>query len=331
MEKIDLFSGATDIYNLKCCHPKRLSDTGANVMGCRLAPLEQSETHNHFENEIFVFISGHGHIKENNLSIPIKAGDAVLFNRFENHTIINDSSSEELVFQSLYWSGQEDADACDQPVTNSAIVFSTPPTPNGDLHLGHLSGPYLAADVLTRSLRTQGRNAIHITGRDDNQTYVSTCGRKEGRSPAHTANHYDKMLRETWSQFGIDPDGYIDPSATSFYGDFVRYGIDQLIELGWIESRTEPAAFDNDGNYLHEAYIKGNCPHPKASSDGNACEACGRPNACVDLIDPRESISGTGVTFEPVKRLYFRLSSFEKELSQYVRSASMPAHVAALC
>lgn len=329
MKKINLFSGTENIYNLACT-PMDLPGTDTSLMGCRLAPGAQSEAHNHFEHEVFLFTAGNGYVEQNTERLPVRAGDAVLFERFQNHVITNASSNEELRFHSIYWPGDKIAGQNVPDETKPAIVFSTPPTPNGDLHLGHLSGPYLAADVLTRSLRDQGRNVCHITGRDDNQTYVLTCGQKEGRSPEATATHYDGLLRDTWARFDIGLDGHISPYSTPQYAGFLRHGITRLEELGLIERRVEAAAFDLSGNYLHEAYISGECPSCGAGSDGNACEACGRPNSCTDLVNARDRENNTEIRIKDTERLYFRLSAFEQQLSQYVKTASMPASVAAL-
>lgn len=330
MKKFSMFQGQTPVYNLDC-ECVDLPGTNANMLGCRLAPGEQSEGHNHFETEMFLFMSGEGRVEQNGESKAVKPGDAVLFDRFENHVIINTSDSEPLLFHSVYWPGEEVADfSARQQQMRPALVFSTPPTPNGDLHLGHLSGPYMAADTLARTLREEGRPVRHVSGRDDNQSYVMSCGLKEGRSPEATADHYDVLIRDTWARFGIEMDGHINPTETVNYADFVRYGVDLLRDKGLIVSKTEPAAMDMDGRYLHEAFVTGSCPHCGEGSDGNACEACGRPNDCTDLLNPVATLNRSPVRTQMVERLYFRLSALASELAQYVKTANMPAHVAAL-
>jgi len=329
MRKLSMFSGTTPIYNLSCT-PVDLPGIAAKLLGCRLAPGEASEGHNHFETEIFIFAEGQGRVEQNGKTLTIKAGDAVLFERFENHVIVNASATEPLLFHSLYWSAENATQGAEVAAPRPTLVFSTPPTPNGDLHLGHLSGPYMAADTLTRCLRAAGHQVRHVTGRDDNQSYVMTCGLKEGRSPEATADHYDALIRDTWTKFGIGLDGYIEPSSTVRYAEFVRHGIDLLRQNGLIVARTEPAAMDAEGRYLHEAFLSGACPHCGESSDGNACEACGRPNTCTDLKGATAKLSGSPIHAAMVERLYFRLSAFAEALAQYVKTANMPAHVGAL-
>lgn len=328
MKKIEMLSGETRIYNLACT-PVDLPGTTARLMGCRLAPGESSEAHNHVEHEIFIFAAGEGRVEHNGEAMPVAAGDAVLFERFQNHVIVNTSRTAPLLFHSVYWPGEAEA-AAPAPAAPAALVLSTPPTPNGDLHLGHLAGPYLAADVLTRVLRAAGYSARHVTGRDDHQTYVWTCGLREGRSAGDTADHYDRLLRDTWARFGIALDGYVDPTATPAYADFVHHGIALLRERGLVVARTGPAAHDGSGRYLHEALVTGRCPHCGEGSDGNACEACGRPNVCVDLADAVATGSGEPIVVAPVERLHFRLSALATELETYVKTADMPAHVSAL-
>jgi methionyl-tRNA synthetase len=103
-----------------------------------------------------------------------------------------------------------------------------------------------------------------------------------------------------------------------------------LFEHGFIFEDTRSAAFDQQGQYLHEAYVSGECPHCYEQSDGNACEACGHPNECVDLINPINKLTGDPIEVYDCTRLYFKLSAFAEELGQYIKTADMPAHVATL-
>ncbi|WP_414154242.1 class I tRNA ligase family protein [Pseudomonas sp. BNK-43-a] len=329
MKKINMFSPAKRFYNVHA-RAVELPGSNLNLMGCTLAPGEQSQAHNHFEDEIFVFTAGHGVVRTANESLQVTAGDAVHCQRFESHTVHNLSEDAPLQFHSLYWDAGTANPVAVQPVRDT-LIFATPPTPNGDLHLGHLSGPYVAGDVLKRVLAGAGAKAFYGSGRDDNQTYVVTCAAKEGRTAVDCAEHYAEAIRHTWGMFGIDMDLFITPDNQGAYADFVHQYVQRLHDKGLIYAKDTPVFVDDRGDALHEAFIHGGCPHCGESSDGNACEACGRPNQCVDLSQPRVKRDGRQPQLKIEPRLFFRLSALADELAQYVQTASMPAHVYQLC
>ncbi|MEQ1968434.1 class I tRNA ligase family protein [Xenorhabdus nematophila] len=334
MKKINIFSPSVLSYNV-ASRPVELVGTNASLMGCSLAPGQESSAHNHFENEIFIFTAGKGVVKTGHESINVQAGDAVLCQRFENHTIVNTSEEDSLQFHSIYWdAGDINTSVTDTPAPSgqrNTLIFSTPPTPNGDLHLGHLSGPYLAGDVLKRVLLQSGASVHHGTGRDDNQTYVVTSTAKEQLQPTESADFYASAINETWQGFGIDFDLFITPDNQGEYADFVHHYIELLYKKDLIYEKETTGYVDHHGNTLHEAYIHGLCPYCEESSDGNACEACGRPNECTDLKQPQAKADGSQPLPRKESRLYFRLSAFAHQLAQYVQTANMPAHVHQLC
>ncbi len=298
----------------------------SSLSRCRLSPGQRSESHSHIEQETFVFLSGHGCVSNFQIKQQVVAGDIVSFDAYEAHVVINEGG-EDLVFLSICCVKPEDHEDDRTPDTAAKefIIFSTPPTPNGNLHLGHLSGPYLAADVLKRSLRQQGHHAKHITGRDDNQTYVELKAIQDGSDNLSTANLYAKEIQQTWQSFGIDIDYFIQPNSDAGYIPFVHKITDILHEKGFIYSSNQPALY-NKSRYLHEAFVSGLCPHCNNTTDGNACEACGRPNQCTDIIDAKCKLSDD-IQVGECTRLYFRLSSFAEQLLDYINSASMPSKV----
>ncbi len=293
---------------------------------------EKSHSHNHFEVEVFFFISGKGVVYADGKEIEVRQGLSVRVPPFINHVIENTSGSEPLKFVSFYWSqALSDLPAPTPHTAHRTLIFSAPPTPNGDIHLGHLSGPYLAADVYKRYLQQRGLSALHITGRDDHQTYVAKKASLEQRSPEHVANDYFNKIRKTLDKSGVYIDYLVEPNQNGDYAKFIKNIFTQLYEKGYIIAKTEMATFSAvDNLYLHEAYITGNCPHCQHSSDGNACEECGRPNACVDLLQAYEKYNKQAPVLKPIKRLYFRLSQFSGQLQEYIKSTPMSAHALAL-
>lgn len=329
MKKINMFSPAKRFYNVDS-RAVDLPGTALNLMGCTLAPGQESQPHNHFEDELFIFTAGHGVIQTAQETLEVSAGDAVHCQRFEPHTIRNLSDQQPLHFHSLYWDAGQVRAVEAEPAVDT-LIFSTPPTPNGDLHLGHLSGPYIAGDVLKRVLSNTAAKVFYGSGRDDNQTYVLTCAAKEGVSPGACADHYAQAIRDTWRGYGIDMDLFITPDNEGEYADFVHHHLLRLHDQGLIYAKDTPVFVDDQGNALHEAFLNGGCPHCGESSDGNACEACGQPNQCTDLIQPRVKRDGRQPRLRIETRLFFRLSAFADDLSKYVQTANMPAHVYQLC
>ena len=293
---------------------------------------EKSHIHNHFEVEVFFFLSGKGVVHADGKQIEVKQGMSVRVPPFINHVLEN-TGSEPLKFVSFYWSeGLSDLPAAStQHTAHKILIFSAPPTPNGDIHLGHLSGPYLAADVYKRYLQQSGLSALHITGRDDHQTYVATKASLEQRSPEQVVNDYFNKIRQTLDKSGVHIDYLVEPNKNGDYANFIKNIFTQLYEKGYIIAKIEMAPFSAvDNRYLHEAYITGNCPHCQHRSDGNACEECGRPNSCVDLLQVYGRYNNQPPVLKPVKRLYFKLSQFANQLQEYIKSTPMSAHALAL-
>lgn len=329
MKVINNYYPNNNFYNIGC-KMINLFDLKANVMGCTVLPLESSEFHNHFENEVFFITNGNGIIKNGSEEHNVKNGDVIIFEKFESHSILNTNKSELLNFISLYWEPQK-LKVNINSEGKDYLVFSTPPTPNGDLHLGHLSGPYIVADIIKRLQNQTGNHSVHVTGRDDNQTYVVSCAYKENVSSKICADFYANKIQDTWKSASIVLDYFINPENEGKYAIFVKEKINFLKKNGFIEEKLVEILVDDNGFDLHESYINGLCPHCNESSDGNACEACGKPNQCVDLINVREKISQKFPNKTTSKRLFFKLSKFSKELRDYIECANMPAHVYELC
>jgi methionyl-tRNA synthetase len=330
MKKIDMRQSNHQGYNLDC-HALAFAGTQAGLMACTLAPSARSEAHNHLEREIFLFTEGRARVTTPSGEVKVEPGEAVVFDHFESHVVINESSTDPVRFHAIYWQ-ESTASSADLPseAPTQLLVFSTPPTPNGDLHCGHLSGPYIAADTLVRAQRLRGGVAWHVTGRDDHQTYVDKMARIEGRTPGQVADNYADALQSTLDTYAIPRDGFIVPTRDGDYAAFVQSGIDRLIAGGWIERELGPAAFDAKGAYLHEAFISGTCPHCGESSDGNACEACGRPNMCTDLGQATAFGSDLPPVIGTSTRLTFRLSRLQAVLEETVKSSDMSARTMAM-
>src|SRR5205085_8788147 len=126
------------------------------------------------EGETFYIVHGAGRMVIGDDAGELSAGDVVWIPPGSTHVLENRSATEPLVFVSVYW------DPPLAPVAARTLVISAPPTPNGDLHLGHLSGPYVAADVHARYMRMRGSDVVTLCGTDDNQSYTAVKAKQLG-------------------------------------------------------------------------------------------------------------------------------------------------------
>src|SRR5258706_1715428 len=304
MKKTALHQYSHRSYDLNC------QDIDVGTAPFALASFEvpaggQSRIHNHAEHEVFVILKGHGVVRCDEGETAVREGESIQLKPFAEHTIVNSSATEPLRLLSLYWMGKAGESLERAKDGRPALIFSTPPTPNGDLHLGHLSGPYLAGDIARRALPQRGRPSLHVTGRDDNQTYVANKAVASKTTCEQVCDVHADMIRSTLTKAHVPLNGFITPDRDGRYARFVSRFVDRLHAAGHIFAKTAPALVGEDGAYLHEAYVRGTCPHCGADSDGNACEACGRPNQCVDLINPVDKRTGGKVRVVQIERLFF--------------------------
>ncbi|NJQ04670.1 class I tRNA ligase family protein [Streptomyces lonarensis] len=212
-------------------------------------------------------------------------------------------------------------------------ITATPPTPNGDLHVGHLAGPYIAGDVLRRFLTADGRPAHYTSGLDDHQSYVPVRGFKDGRRAAEdVADTYGASITDVWSRAGVEFDALSRPRRDAGYAEHVQEFVRGLHDRGHLVARTRPLPWCGScERWLYEAYVSGGCPHCGSSSNGNACEPCGRPNDCADLTDPSCVPCGRPAVLRACERLYFPLAPFADRLAAFWQRVAMPPHLRALC
>lgn len=212
------------------------------------------------------------------------------------------------------------------------LVLATPPTPNGDLHLGHLSGPYLRADIYTRYSKMRGAETYYLTGADEHQSYVAYKGEKLGLSPPETADKFGEMMRRTLEAAHVEVDLYARPRQSPHHIALVQEFVKRLYEEGKLLVKEGPSPYcETCDQYLYEVYIHGKCPHCGSGVGGNVCEDCGRPNDCLNIREALCTRCGNAAGTRTFKRLYFPLSNYERQLRAYFESAQMSPHVRVLC
>ena len=299
----------------------------------RVAPGRASDSHQHDETEFFVIVAGRGEFVVDGRRRPARPGMIALFEPFESHVLENTGDTD-LVFVTQYWrdagralrsaANEERLAFGDRPV----FVFSTPPTPNGDLHLGHLSGPYLGADAYVRFQRMTGAEAWHLTGSDDYQSYVVGAARQEGREPAETAAHYSAEIAATLALMDITPDQYTVTDADRGYRQGLREFFSRVVASGQVTVTEKDALFDaGSGAYLYEVDVQGGCPGCGAGTSGNICEECGEPNTVADLVDPRSAGSAAAPRRAPLARWSLPLHLFRDAVAAHHHLGRVPARL----
>lgn len=299
-------------------------------------PGGSTKHHNHQEGETFFIARGEGVMQVGEESSVIKSGDVVFQQPFHQHTLTNTSTTDDLLFLTVWW---EDKDlwvdrkegAAEKP-NRRVLVTAAPPTPNGHLHLGHLSGPYTAADIVARALRLQGVPAYFACGSDDNSIYVKSKAKAIGKSPAEAAEMFVASIEESFRLAKIDLAAFVHPNESPHHVPLVQEFFKRLYDGGKLVEREMPSPYCAGCDlYLWEPYISGRCPHCNGGVVGNTCEDCGRVNDCINLKDPTCTTCGKPATTRATKRLFFPLSQHAEVVREFHRGVTMNPHLRAFC
>lgn len=197
------------------------------------------------------------------------------------------------------------------------LIIAPPPTPNGDLHVGHLAGPYLAGDVYARYLRANDRAVLYATGTDDSQTYVVISAHKLGVTPETLSATAARDIQATLQTCGIQVDGFAPFDER--YREAVRAFLWPLFTQGKLEWRTVPLPFcERRQQFMVEGLVTGQCPVCLNASRGGLCEACGHPNNFGELRDAHATIAGDApLTLREARILVFPLERYRAPLEAY--------------
>ncbi|MCF5284232.1 class I tRNA ligase family protein, partial [Pseudomonas syringae] len=168
------------------------------------------------------------------------------------------------------------------------IVTITPPTPNGDLHIGHIAGPFLAADVFTRVQRQRGHECVLVSYSDDYQSYMLRKGLELGVDPVELARRNSDRIEASLAAINIQPDNWMRPHDNPWFAEAVGEVFGALRDAGAIECRdsSEPYCPDCDV-WGYEAFARGNCNYCGAESDASQCENCAQAPDAELMTDLR--------------------------------------------
>jgi methionyl-tRNA synthetase len=170
------------------------------------------------------------------------------------------------------------------------VFYCIPPTPNGDLHLGHLSGPYLGADVLARHLRTVGHDVQVLTGLDDYQSYVYRKSMEVSRPPEEVLAEFSQKIRNTWLGASINHNMIVSTYNNATYGEFVKNCFGGSFSSKVLQRRRVNHLYSRVSGFAYQGTVMGVCPWCGEPSDGNICETCSLPNECTNLSGVRSAL-----------------------------------------
>ncbi|OYT17233.1 MAG: methionine--tRNA ligase [Bacteroidetes bacterium 4572_77] len=198
-------------------------------------------------------------------------------------------------------------------------ITSALPYANGPIHIGHLAGVYVPADIYARYLRNNHKDVLFIGGSDEHGVPITIKAKKEGVSPQDIVDKYHGIIKKSFEDLGISFDVYSRTSAPIHHqtaSDFFKklYDADKFIE------KTAEQYYDADAQqFLADRYITGTCPHCSyEKAYGDQCESCGTSLNATDLINPKSALTGNIPILKETKHWYLPLNDYENWLNEWI-------------
>ncbi len=193
------------------------------------------------------------------------------------------------------------------------------PYTNGPVHIGHLAGVYVPADIYARFQRLQGKDVAFVCGSDEHGVPITIKAKKEGITPQQVVDKYHGIIKQSFEDFGITFDNYSRTSA-KIHHDTASAFFKELYENGkFIEEVTEQL-YDADANqFLADRFVIGTCPKcGNEESYGDQCENCGTSHNATDLINPKSAITGAVPTLKETKHWFLPLDQYQSWLKEWI-------------
>ena len=193
------------------------------------------------------------------------------------------------------------------------------PYTNGPVHIGHLAGVYVPADIYARYLRNTGNDVLYICGSDEHGVPITLKAKKEGVTPQDIVDKYHAIIKQSFSDFGISFDNYSRTSA-KIHHDTASEFFKKLYDEGkFIEEATEQLYDEEAKQFLADRFVIGTCPKcGNEESYGDQCENCGTSHNATDLINPKSAITGNVPTTKLTKHWYLPLDKYETWLREWI-------------
>ena len=199
------------------------------------------------------------------------------------------------------------------------LITTALPYANGPVHIGHLAGVYVPADIYARYLRLKGEEVLMIGGSDEHGVPITIKAKKEGVTPQDIVDRYHNIIKDSFEGLGISFDVYGRTTSDTHRktaSDFFR----KLYEKGEFIEKTSEQLYDAEaGQFLADRYVTGTCPHcGNPNAYGDQCEACGTSLNATDLIDPKSAITGNTPVLKETSHWYLPLDKWQAPLDKWI-------------
>ncbi len=203
------------------------------------------------------------------------------------------------------------------------MITGALPYSNGRLHVGHIAGAYLPADIYVRYLRANGDEVRFVCGSDDHGVAIPITAAREGRTPQEVSSFYNGRQKADFEGLGIVFDiygGTHQPGFADLHAGFSQHFFKKVYENGYFTKKTTKQLYDvQAGKFLPDRYVKGTCPHCKHDSAyGDQCENCGQSLDPLMLINPVSTITGSKPEVRETVHWYMQLGAFNEKLRDYL-------------
>ncbi len=199
------------------------------------------------------------------------------------------------------------------------LVTSALPYANGPVHIGHLAGVYVPADIYVRWLRLKGEEVLFIGGSDEHGVPITLLAKKEGVNPQDIVDRYHGIIKKSFAEFGISFDIYSRTTSPTHH-EMASQFFKTLYDKGeFIEKESEQLYDEEAHQFLADRYVTGTCPHcGNKSAYGVQCEKCGKDLSALELIDPVSTISNSKPVLRNTKHWYLPLDRHQKWLEKWI-------------
>jgi methionyl-tRNA synthetase len=193
------------------------------------------------------------------------------------------------------------------------------PYTNGPIHIGHLAGVYVPADIYSRYLKGIGADALFICGSDEHGVAISMKAKKEGISPQEVIDKYHHIIKKSFADFGIEFDHYGRTSSPTHHETASGFFKKLYDDNAFIEETSDQLYDSEAKQFLADRYVVGTCPKcGNTEAYGDQCESCGTSLNATELIEPKSTISGSTPTLKQTKHWYLPLDRYTDFLKQWI-------------